>query len=70
MDFQFTPVIVIHFTNGGGLIVRVGLYEELFLMCTSVSTLVQDISATNLKSVIKNQDIKRHFFQNLDNFHI
>ena len=48
----------------------VGLSEELILMRTSFSTTVEDINTTKLKGVMKNQDIKRQFFQNLDNFYI
>ena len=46
----------------------VRLLEELFLMCTSVPTTTENISTTKLKGFMKNQDIKRHFFQNVDNF--
>ena len=49
---------------------QVGLSEELFLKCTSVWTTDEDINTTQLKRVMKNQYIKRQFFQNLDNFYI
>ena len=48
----------------------VRLSEELFLMCSSVETTIEDINTTNLKGFRKSQDIKRQFFQNLDNFYI
>ena len=43
--------------------VRVGLYEELFLMCASVQTSVQDIITTNLKSVMQTKTSKDTFFK-------
>ena len=41
----------------------IGLSEELFLMFTSVSTTGRDMNATNLKGVMKNQDIKCSSFK-------
>ena len=48
----------------------VRLSEELFLMCTPVSTTVEDKNTTKLKGVMKNEDIKRRLFLNLHNFYI
>ena len=46
----------------------VRLLEALFLMYTSVPTTTEDISTTKLKGFMKNKNIKRQFFQNVDNF--
>ena len=48
----------------------VGLSEELFLMRIYFQTTVEDINTTKLKGMMKNQEIKRQFFQNLDSFYI
>ena len=45
-----------HFMNGTG--VRVGLYEELLLMCTSVQTIIQDINTTLEKCLEKSRHQK------------
>ena len=55
-NYQFTSVIVMHFMNGTG--VRVALYEELLLMCTSVQTIIQDINTTLEKCLEKSRHQK------------
>ena len=56
INYQFTSVIVMHFMNGTG--VRVGLYEELLLMCTSVQTIIQDINTILKKCLEKSRHQK------------
>ena len=63
-NYQFTSVTVIDFMNGAGVCVlgyTKNCFERVHLF---------NINTTNLKSVMRNQDIKRQFFQSLDNLYI
>ena len=66
-NYQFTSITVIHFMNGAGVcwIIRRTVFNAYISLSNSY-----DISRTKLKGVKENQNIKREFFQNLDNFYI
>ena len=61
---QFTLVIVVHFMNSARVCWT--FRRTVF----NVTGCLRDINTTNLKGVMKNQDIKGSFFQNLDNFYV
>ena len=57
-NHQFTSIIVEHFMNSARV-----CWITSVRVCTSVQTTVGDMNTTNLKGVMKNQNIKRSFFK-------
>ena len=58
INHQFTSIIVGHFMNSSRV-----CWITSVRVCTPVQTTVGDMNTTNLKGVMKNQNIKRSFFK-------